>query len=141
MKKVFYLLLFTIISSTAFAQIGSVEYREVKDYLNNLGFKITNELYADLAQDESTEHVATFSSDKDYILIGMSDDEDVNDVDIYLYTMDDDVFEKDTDETNVAVITFEPKFTRKMKVIVTNFDSDTPGYESRCRILIAEKRR
>ncbi|MDR2495655.1 MAG: hypothetical protein LBD21_00785 [Tannerellaceae bacterium] len=138
MKK-FFIMILIIISAQASAQVGSVAYREAKALIINNGYKIASEQYADLAQGESATYTKEFYKGNEYIIIGMSDDSDVNDVDIYLKSTDGEEYTKDADSSDVAVVRFEPSFSRSMRVVIKNYDSDTPTYESRCRILIGYK--
>ena len=139
MKNVVIVLCLLIVSLHGFSQSQSQKYKEIKAILQNQGFSISVEQYADLAQGGTAHHDKEFYKDTEYVIIGMSDDDDVNDVDITLQSMSGEEYSKDTDSSSLALVRFEPSFSRKMRVIIKNYDSDTPSYKSRCRILIGYK--
>ena len=126
-----------VVSTTAMGQ--SAHYRELKAYLINEGFSISTEQYADLAQGETAGHTKTFYKGTSYVIIAVSDDNDVRDVDIYLNNTNGGEYDKDTSTESYAVLKFEPSFTRDMRIVIKNYASNTPYYSSRCRFIIAYK--
>jgi len=130
-------MLFT--SAIGFAQSGSSEYRQVLALLKDKGYSISTEQVADLKQGETAYHFKTFYKNLDYVIVAMSDDDDVSDVDVYLYEEDGDEYTKDTDTKNVAVVKMSPLVTRDMKVVIKNYASSSPNYASKCRFVVAYK--
>jgi hypothetical protein len=126
-------------SVLAFSQSGSSEYRQVLSLLKDKGYSISTEQVADLKQGETAYHFKTFYKNLDYVIVAMSDDDDVTDVDVYLYEEDGDEYTKDTDTKNVAVVKMSPLLTRDMKVVIKNYASNSPNYASKCRFVIAYK--
>ncbi|MDR2475381.1 MAG: hypothetical protein LBD45_05940 [Bacteroidales bacterium] len=137
MKSIFIVVMLAIFALPMFGQ--SSKYKEARAYLLNEGYSISTEQYADLAQGETAGHTKTFYKNSEYFIFAISDDSDVTDVDIYLNDASGSIYTKDTDTSNVAVVTFSPSFTREMRVVMKNYASNTPSYKSRCRILIAYK--
>lgn len=135
MKRIV-IFLFLFVSIKSYCQSS---YSELKAYLKNQGYSISTEQYADLKQGETAGHTKEFYKGTSYVIVAMSEDNDVKDVDIYLNNLDGSEYLKDTDTESVAVIKFDPSFTRSMRVVVKNYRSDTPYYASRCRFIIAYK--
>ena len=138
MKKIILMLVVSLLFSlNIYGQSGN--YFELMGRLSHNGYSISTDRYADLKQGQTTSYTRTFYEGTEYLIFGLSDDNDVLDVDIYLYRMDGTEYDKDTDSESVAVVEFYPSFTREMKVTVKNYSSLTPNYASRCRIIIAYK--
>ena len=139
MKKFVLLCLIQILWLYGFSQEQSTKYKELKGYLQSKGYSISTEQYANLAQGGEATYVKTFYENTSYAIIAMSDDSDVIDVDVYLKYKNGTVYSKDTDAENVAIITFDPSYTRDMQVVIKNYSSRTPNYKSRCRFIIGYK--
>lgn len=137
MKKLLFISCFILSTTLALAQGNS--YREVKAYLRREGYTISNDLYADLRQGNTSYYHKTFYAGLSYIIVALSDDRDVRDVDVCLYESNGDKYECDTDTEVAAAITFSPSFQRTMRVEIINYRSNTPNYASRCRYIIAYK--
>ena len=127
------------ISVFAFSQNGTSDYNEVLSLLKDKGYTISTEQVADLKQGETAYHFKTFYNNLDYVIVAMSDDDDVSDVDIYLYEDNGDEYTKDTDTKNVAVVKMSPLVTREMKIVIKNYASNSPNYASKCRFVVAYK--
>lgn len=123
----------------AFSQSGSAAYHEVLSLLKDKGYSISTEQVADLKQGETAYHFKTFYQNLDYVIVAMSDDDDVTDVDIYLYEQNGDEYTKDTDTKNLAVVKMSPLVTRDMKIVIKNYASNSPNYGSKCRFVVAYK--
>ena len=130
-------LLIPLFSFNVYCQSGALN--EIRDWLKHNGYKILPEQVANLKQGESAHHSRTFYKEYEYVIIGLSDDDDVTDVDLFLQRMDGTEFDKDDDSDDSALINFDPTFTREMKVVIKNYSSRTPNYASKCRIIIAYK--
>jgi hypothetical protein len=114
-------------------------YLELKAYLISEGFSIATEQYADLKQGGTAGHNRTFYSGTSYVIVAVSDDNDVSDVDIYVNYTSGETYMKDTDPSNCAVVQFTPSFKRDMRVVIKNHTSRTPNYASRCRFIVGYK--
>ena len=121
------------------AQSASADYKEAIALLKDKGYSISTEQYAYLKEGETAYNLKTFYANLDYVVVAMSDDDNVNDVDIYLYDDDGSEYAKDADSKSVAVLTVSPLVTRDMKVVIKNYSSSTPGTTSKCRFVIAYK--
>jgi len=47
--------------------------------------------------------------------------------------------DKDADTSWDARIDFTPSWSRTLKIVVKNYDSDTPNYASKCWVIVAYK--
>jgi hypothetical protein len=139
MRKIIFIFWLILMALSAVCQESSPAYKEIKALLQNQGYTIAEEQYANLSQGKVAVHTRTFHEGNSYKIVGMSDDSDVTDVDIFLKDMNGNVYDKDSDTSAFAVILFSPTFTRKMKVEIKNHASNDPRYESRCRIIIGYK--
>jgi len=113
--KMLLILLIPLFSLNIYCQS---KYSETIDYLKNKGYKISADQYADLKQGGSASYTKTFYEGTTYMIVGLSDDNDVQDVDIYLKRMDGTDYDKDTDTERIAVVQFSPTFTREMKKLL-----------------------
>ena len=138
MKKLLLLFSLTLGLSISMLAQGPL-YKEMKALLKSEGYTISEEYYSDLAEGAFFYNTKMFYTDNHYLIVALSDDADVQDVDLYLYEEDGSEYEKDTDTDAMAVIHFEPVVGRTMKMSVKNYDSDTPNYESRCWLIVAFK--
>lgn len=121
------------------AQEGSQKYKEVLSLLESKGYSISVEQYALLEEGEEAGHTKTFYAGTSYVIVACSDDSDVNDVDVFLNNTSGTTYDQDADSADVAVVEFNPSFTREMRVNIKNYSSETPYYASRCRFVIAYK--
>ena len=137
MKKVVLLCFIHLLCFSVSGQ--SARYNEAKGYIRDKGYSISAEQYADLSQGAEAGYTKTFYEGLSYIIIAMSDDADVTDVDVYLRYPSGTAYDKDADSDRLAVIHFTPTYTREMRVVVKNYASNTPNYKSKCRILIGAK--
>ena len=112
---------------------------ELKSYLASEGYSVSTEQYADLAQGSTAGHSKSFYSGNKYVIVAISEDGDVTDIDIYLYRADGSEYSKDASSSKVAILEFEPTFSREMRVVIKNYASNTPYYKSRCKFLIFYK--
>ena len=122
---------------SSFAQ--GANYYNVRDYLEGKGYTISKDVYADIAEGETVYYWKTFYANTTYLIYGFSDDDNVNDLDLYVYYEDGELYTHDSEDDATPVITFTPSYTRTMKVILKNYNSTTPDDESRCRFFIVYK--
>lgn len=152
MKKYFIILLFlSLITKKEFAQNVSYgyysdadiksawSYSQVKNMLLADGYTISQELYADLQEGGTTYKWKTYTEGNDYIIVAVSDDDDVLDLDLYLYNSNLDLYDSDDERDDIAIIHYSPYYTKQMKVVVKNSSSYNAGYAHRCKFIIAYK--
>ena len=141
MRKIIFIFCLQLFPLFIFCQEESSTYIEVKALIKNRGYSIksNSERYANLSQGQEAGDNWTFYAGTSYIIVTLSDDDDVTDMDLYLKNTDGSVYTKDTDTDAIAVIQFSPGFTRDMKVVMKNYSSRTPNYKSRCRYIIGYK--
>jgi len=115
------------------------KYYYVKQALENKNYTVVKDIYGDIAEGETVSYWKTFYANTTYAVYGFSEDEDVKDLDIEVQYDDGTTYTRDNEADSEPVVVFTPSYTRTMKVILKNYRSDTPGYESRCEFLIAAK--
>jgi hypothetical protein len=140
MKKLFFLFGLLFFANSIFSQNTEV-YSKIKTYIENMGYTISNKnsFYANLKQGEKFFSYKTFYPNNEYIIVAFSEDYYVNDIDVYLCETNGDIYKKDTDVDDVAVLKFSPAYEYSMKLYVENYDSDDPNYSSKCWVLIGYK--
>jgi hypothetical protein len=134
MKKLLLIAALLVVSLTTFSQSN---YEYYKNYCRSLGWNIGNEQYANLTQGNSAYTYMNFSSGSTYKIIACSNDNDVTDVDVFVYLSDGTLFMKDTDASSIAVVTFNCTYSQQVKIVIKNYASRTPNYASRIRYFIA----
>ena len=137
MTKNLLIVIAILFSGTAFAQ--TPVYNEAKAYLTYKGYSISKDMYADLKEGETTSYTKTFSANLDYIIIALSDDTDVKDVDVFLYETNGTEYTKDSKAKSMAIVEFSLMFERELKVTVKNYKSNSPTYASKCKFIIGYK--
>jgi hypothetical protein len=121
------------------------DYRDASDYdevINMLtldGYTISEERVADLKQGETAYTFKTFLGPLKYIIVGISDDPYVYDVDLQVYDGDRYTYAKDDKPNKAAVTRIYPYGTEEMEVVIKNARSYTPNYKSTCKFVIAYK--
>jgi hypothetical protein len=135
-NKMFFITVCFFSAITCFSQ--SCKYNDYLEVLRNKGYSISKEIKVSLSEDETGYYWKTFAKGLDYIIVAASDDEDVSDVDLYLYDDDGSTLKvKDTDVSSLAVVSFTPNYERSMKIIVKNYKSSTPSFSSTLRFIVA----
>lgn len=138
MKKFLLMLTLLLVSVVGFSQ--SQRYYELKAFYLDRGYNIGNEQNFKCVQGSSFYSIMNFSPSSQYVVVAMSDDSDVLDVDVYLYYSDGTLFMKDTDSSNIAIISFNcTSYVNNTKIYVKNYSSRTPNYASTLRFFIAYK--
>jgi hypothetical protein len=135
MKQILQFICFVALCS--FTQQGA--YNERKAYLRSQGYAIVDEYYSDLKQGETTYKYRSFSKDGRYVVFAMSEDTDVEDIDLYVYESNGEEYVQDNTVKRMAAVDINPLVTRELKMVVKNYKSRTPNYASRCRFLVAYK--
>src|SRR5689334_16011655 len=115
------------------------KYGYIKQALEDENYTVVKDIYGDIAQGETVYYWKTFSANTTYAIYGFSEDNDVKDLDIEVQNDDGTTYVRDSKTDNEPVVVFTPSYTRTMKVIMKNYRSDTPDYESRCEFFIAAK--
>lgn len=136
MKKLILTLMFAVATLFSFAQ--SVKYNELKQLYRNNGYSIGNEQIVYCVEGQTGYTIMNFTPSTEYVIVAMSDDAYVTDVDLYLYYYDTGtLFDKDDDELNVAILSFGCSSNTKTKIVIKNVKSYTPKYASPLRYFIA----
>ena len=138
MKKFLILLLFSVLSLSSFSQNPLTIY-EVKGYLTGLGYTVDdkNIWSKALTQDDYFFCYKHFSPGLEYVIFAISEDGDVQDLDVYIYNSDGSVFKKDNDYSNIGLIEYSPTIDITRKCVVKNFKSNDPYYPSKCWLVVA----
>lgn len=137
-KKLLLTALVAFFCGQSFAQSNA--YDAALNKIKDMGYTISKEMEVKISEGNTGYSYKTFYEGLTYIIYGMCEDKDVSDVDIYVYdTADDELLKKDADESNVAVVSFTPNKDIEGKVVIKNYKSSDPKYESKCRYIIAYK--
>jgi len=142
MKKTFYFIAILIsLSSFSKAQPSGTgfTYNFIRGYCIGLGYGIGQEWHSSLEQGQYFTKTFTFNRDVEYNIIALSEDLDVLDVDIQVYTDSGDIYAEDTSSDRFAEVNFTPSYTRTLTIKVKNYSSNTPNYASKVYFLIAYK--
>ncbi|KAA5532487.1 hypothetical protein F0919_17025 [Taibaiella lutea] len=126
-------------SSQATAQSGSFTYNFVKGWLIGEGYTISQDTYCNLAEGESCYLNLTFYQNSTCTVVAFSDDDNVTDVDLYAYSSDGTIYQKDTDRSSLARITFTPYSDRYLHLVFKNYASSSPRYKSTVYLLVGYK--
>ena len=126
-----------LVSIMGFSQ--SQRYYELKNYYINYGYSIGLEQYANVTEGMTAYINVKFYPNTSYVIVAMSDDNDVLDVDIFTYYTSGNLFMKDNDNSSVAIVSFNCYSESSLKVVIKNYSSRTPRYASCLRYFIAYK--
>lgn len=136
-KKLLLLVAIVFITSKSFAQ-SETYLRELR-VLKSYGYTIGDEEKVNCVEGGTGYYYHTFSKGLTYIIVGCSDDENVSDVDLFLYDLDGNELKRDTDVSNLAMLSFVPNYDVRLKVVIMNYKSSTPDFASTCRFVVAFK--
>ena len=136
MKKIILITMLLIATVSMFSQSS---YDRYKNLYRSYGWNIGNEQYADLTQGSSAYTYMNFSSGSSYCIVACSNDNDVTDVDAYVYLSNGSLFMKDNDNSSISIISFNCNWSQQVKIVIKNYESRTPNYPSRIRYFIAWK--
>ena len=126
--------------NTIFSNDSESKMRETLAQLMFDGYQVCTDQIVDLKKNESGSHTKYFEGGVEYIIICFSDDPNLLDIRAYLQRMNGRIADDDAiDRGEIVKIHFKPKFTRRLKVVVTNLLSLVPNSASECRIIIAFK--
>ena len=140
MKKILLMLSITFSLTATYARILSpTVYDAVRNYMDSRNYTVAEDRYKDMKEGESTYLYRTFVKGYTYIIYGFTDDEDVQDLDLYLYDSDGTRIKEDIETDARPVIFFTPSYTRELKIVLKNAESDTPYYASNCRFMVGFK--
>ena len=137
MKTVIVIALTILLFQNGYSQ--SQKYYQIKGYLQGKGYTVSNEIYGDIAQSESAFYWRRFYANTTYLIYGFTEDDDVNDLDLYVNYDDGDLYVRDNGTDAVPIVTFTPTYDHDMKVLIKNYSSSTPYSKSRCWFFIAYK--
>ena len=123
-----------VVSLTTFSQTN---YEYYKSLYRNKGWNIGNEQYANLTQSGTAYTYMNFTSGNTYSIVACSNDNDVTDVDVFVYLSDGTLFMKDSDSSKIGIVTFTCYYSQSVKIVIKNYSSLTPNYASTIRYFIA----
>lgn len=123
-----------IASITIYSQSN---YEQYKTIYRSYGWYIGNEQYADLVQGSAAYTYMNFYSGYQYAIVACSNDNDVTDVDSFVYLSDGSLFMKDNDASRISIISFNCTWSQQVKIVIKNYASRTTNYASRIRYFIA----
>ena len=134
MKKILFILMLLVVSLTTFSQTN---YESYKNLYRSYGWNIGNEQYSNLIQGNTAYTYMNFISGNTYHIIACSNDNDVTDVDVFVYLSDGTLFMKDIDASAIAIVKFTCTYSQQVKIVIKNYSSLTPNYASTIRYFIA----
>ncbi|NDC42651.1 MAG: hypothetical protein EBZ77_14070 [Chitinophagia bacterium] len=115
------------------------KYYEVLGYLKGQGYTVTEHQYCNLEQGEICTMYHTCSADLKYVAFAFTADDDVKDIDLYIYDSYGNLYKKDAATDQSAAIGFVPSYTQNMKFSFKNYRSNTPAYASKVYLILAYK--
>ena len=136
-KKLLLLAVIVFIASKSFAQ-SEIYLKELR-VLRSYGYTIGDEEKVNCVEGGTGYYYHTFSQGLSYIIVGCSDDENVSDVDLFLYDDDGNELKRDADTSKLAILSFVPNYDVRLKVVIKNYKSATPYFASTCRFVVAFK--
>lgn len=126
-----------IMSMCMMAQSESNSYILTKQYVINKGYTISWNAYAYIPQGETMYNDYNFTAGVTYLIYAVSEDSDVKDVDIVLYTASGAEYIKDTSVDSNACVVFTPTYDIWLRVSVKNYKSLDTNNKSLCRYFLA----
>jgi hypothetical protein len=137
MKRILLVLALVLSSMTIFSQ--SQKYNDLKTLYRGYGYSIGTEQVVTLTQGQLGYTYVNFHAGYVYSIVAMSDDSDVLDVDVFTYYPSGYLFMKDSDSSNLAIVSFECSGSSQLKIVVKNYSSLTPTYSYTFRYFVAYK--
>ena len=136
MKKQILTLVLLLISVVGFSQSRFID---AKNYVISRGYTIAEEGSSSASQGGSVYTFRTFYSNLDYVVYACSNDDDVQDVDLYVINPSGTTFIKDNDTDRIAVVSFSLYNDIRFKIQAFNHSSLTPYSSSIIRYFVAYK--
>ncbi len=138
MKKLFLIFIFFISFISMFSQTNVTA--EVRKIMEKGGYTESTTQYAYISKGNIAYHWKTFYKGNNYAIIGFPEDADCYDIDLFLYDEDGrTLLAKSATDENVEIIEYKPYTTRKMKVVIKNYDSKNPSSEYKVKFMIFYK--
>ncbi len=107
--------------------------------MKNQGWNHADTYYAYLSEGEQTYKWRTFYEDSKYAILAFSTESGVKDLDIYLYDNDGTLLAEGTSSDDWESITYNPYSTRRMKMVVKNYDSYSSSREYKVYYMVFYK--
>ena len=85
---------------------------------------------------EYAEYWKPFYVGISYAIVAYTDDPGVQDIDVYLYDTDGSVLVKDTEQATFAIVYYRPYVSRRMRVVIENYDSSSKYRSYNCKFII-----
>lgn len=133
--KVLLITIIAMIPSLVNAQV--VDDYELRAFIRNNGLDISIERYAYLSKGEQAYEYKTFYAGNTYAIIAYTSAYDVRDIDIYLYDDDGSLVVKDTKTDKTAVLIYRCYVTRRMRIVLENYDSRSSTTNYKCKFVVA----
>jgi len=137
MKK--FIALTGLLFTTAAAVHAQSKYNVVVATLKLMGYSIGQEWHSQLKEGQYFTKEFTFNEGVNFDIIALSEDGDVQDVDMAIFNPGGERVAKDTRTDNYAEVNFTPSYTRDLTVEVKNYRSYTPNYASTVYFIVAYK--
>lgn len=138
MKKILTTALILITSVLSFSQTNYTA--EIRKIMKDGGYTESTTQYAYISEGNTAYHWKTFYSGNDYAIVGFPDDDNCYDIDLYLYDEDGStLLSKSATDDNIEVIEYTPYTSRKMKVVIKNYDSKNSTTEYKVKFMVFYK--
>ncbi len=135
MKKLILFAVSVLFFSSLSAQMSRAEVIEL---IESEGYKISHEDYAFLEEGEYEITYKTFHTGTDYAIIAYSEDSEVFDIHLKLYSPNGTLLKSDTAPDPEAVIEYSPNSEKECKIVYKNYASHSYG-DNIIRVLVAYK--
>ncbi len=136
MKKITLIIILTLSLTSFYGQ--NRRYNEYSGWLRNNGYTIKEDKYVEVSEGNSGYIYRTFYTNTTYKILAFADDDDVTDVDLYLFENGEE-YDKDIKASSIAQLDFSPTYEREMKVRFKNTKAKYPSYTYKIRMLIGFK--
>lgn len=135
-KSILFLIICLFVVSNMKSQTPA--YYQAQGMSKANGYNIGTEQYGTASQGNTVYSWLDFNPG-DYMILALSDDSDVKDVDIFVYDEYGNLVIKDADDSPVAAVAFHCDYYKRYKVVMKNYKSNDPNYASILRFYVAYK--
>ena len=137
MKNIYLPIVMVLIASTVFAQ--KTEEKEIKSLMKDLGYSWSETRSVKLMEGQSEYYWRSFFSGNEYAVLAFSEDDNVHDIDIYLYNEEGSLIYQSKASENFDIIEFSPDMAGQVKVVIKNYDSLMTDEEYKCKFMMFYK--
>ncbi len=135
MKKIFLLFLSLFAFTGFYAQNTNME-QEIKVLMSEYGYELSTSQYAYISEGNTAYHYKTFYEGNDYVIVGFPEDDNIYDIDLYLYDGDGTLLAEGSSEEDFEIIEYTPYSSREMKVVIKNYESSNSYEEFKVKFMI-----